>query len=475
MLEQITTKISFDAQIAAGVSLPVLMALAFARPALCYGVAFWAYLYMGQIRPYLPISHSASISLLVIASGIGSLLRGRTPWLGSLFFLVISLTALMAGSVGYSSMPIYGRNKVILFAFLVVPIVVVAPMAIARRQELKGALRLVEWSLVVFVLVNLALVITIAEDMEGRIGGIGGISMGAEVLSLACVTFIAKLWMGRCSLAGRIFRMALVAIAMVLVLKTGKRVALLGIGLSLPFLFWFRHRDWLARLLARPALWEALAVLGLVSVAVGPVALRAFLPSMVYEARYASLDAFFGDFSNDRLTNWQNAQSRALSYALAWQSFERHPLTGVGAGGYKSVLEQNAPRHVVLIDDPAAPVYPHNLVLEFAAEQGIFGFIGILLLVVSAAKSSLNIRRRLELWRDDIVLPTICVSTLFLGFMMAMAGPDVPRMMIFWWGVGLSQAAERIARASAARWEDMKATGLKSVVNTLPVEDPQHA
>ena len=67
-----------------------------------------------------------------------------------------------------------------------------------------------------------------------------------------------------------------------------------------------------------------------------------------------------------------------------WQTFLDHPLTGVGAGQFKNY---NPP-------DRLEPWHEtHNVLLQVAAEMGIFGLLGMLILLGFAAVALLWCRR----------------------------------------------------------------------------------
>jgi O-antigen ligase len=71
------------------------------------------------------------------------------------------------------------------------------------------------------------------------------------------------------------------------------------------------------------------------------------------------------------------AQTRMDLGAEAWQMFREHPLTGVGIGGYNTQLGAA---------DIERGLYPHNILLELAAEMGIAAVLLFIVLVTLAFK-----------------------------------------------------------------------------------------
>lgn len=69
------------------------------------------------------------------------------------------------------------------------------------------------------------------------------------------------------------------------------------------------------------------------------------------------------------------AQTRMDLGTEAWQMFRQHPLTGVGIGGYNTQLGAA---------DIERGLYPHNILLELAAEMGIAAVLPFIVLVTLA-------------------------------------------------------------------------------------------
>jgi hypothetical protein len=73
-------------------------------------------------------------------------------------------------------------------------------------------------------------------------------------------------------------------------------------------------------------------------------------------------------------------RARLQLWMAAWSIFLDHPWTGVGIHNFVLAYRQYLPSQAELIDSRITP-WPHNLVLEIAAECGLIGCIGIVFLV----------------------------------------------------------------------------------------------
>jgi O-antigen ligase len=73
-------------------------------------------------------------------------------------------------------------------------------------------------------------------------------------------------------------------------------------------------------------------------------------------------------------------RARVQLWGAAWAMFLDHPWTGVGIHNFVLAYRQYLPPHAELIDPRITP-WPHNLILEIAAECGLIGGIAILFLV----------------------------------------------------------------------------------------------
>ena len=117
----------------------------------------------------------------------------------------------------------------------------------------------------------------------------------------------------------------------------------------------------------------------------------------------------------------------------AWQSFLAKPLLGWGAGGWSTRWH---------LSDERVVTYPHNFVLEIAAEQGIAGLIPLALLLLAMKRACAKVLRAPGSGFAFIV-PVVALS--LLGN--AVTGQVEDRDMWFWCGTlfALARMAEREA------------------------------
>jgi O-antigen ligase len=74
-----------------------------------------------------------------------------------------------------------------------------------------------------------------------------------------------------------------------------------------------------------------------------------------------------------------SSQTRVRLFDLAWSLFESHPLLGVGTGGFEALSP-------TLLGPAYGLAYPHNAILQLAAELGLVGvavFAGLVFLAVT--------------------------------------------------------------------------------------------
>ena len=89
-----------------------------------------------------------------------------------------------------------------------------------------------------------------------------------------------------------------------------------------------------------------------------------------------------GEIFSGSLTPSYTAGRRLMLYRWAWGMFEQKPITGWGVGGWSYYAF-----------DMDFPAYPHNILLEFAAEQGLMG-LSLLFLLLTYMVISLR-----RMWR----------------------------------------------------------------------------
>jgi hypothetical protein len=79
----------------------------------------------------------------------------------------------------------------------------------------------------------------------------------------------------------------------------------------------------------------------------------------------------------ERTTNTYNIYGRLATYEQGIQLFKSAPFTGVGIDGYTAVVQKRAP---VVVHKVKSVTFPHSSFVAVLAEQGLFGFVPLLLL-----------------------------------------------------------------------------------------------
>lgn len=445
MFEHIFTVLDPKMIVLGSVMFGLLILFGAARPEICFALGFPFYIFLGQLGPYLPVSNSAGTALFPLAAAIGCFFRGYKFRFGYCEKLVIGLALLMAFSIYYSPNPTYGRDKVALFCFMVVPVIVFAPNIIASVKSLRSVVSILVLTIVTYVFISLLFRWQMGSVTE-RVAGILGVTCAGQFFGLA--TIISYLYIIYYNIKDfrKTFFICVLPISFVLLLMTGLRAAVLAIIVTLFFVHWFVHIDWLKRIFKKPHKTFAMIFLGIFLVLIGSFVLRETFPEIVL-SRFTSIDRFFDNFTPYEIRHWQDSRARTLNYISAVKSFSDHPLTGVGAGGYKTVLAHYGGSIFsrVAFDD-LAHAYPHNVVLEFACEQGVLGLIGFLCVLYLNFRMILRLRDVYHLNPQKSFLIVFCVGVYLYGLCVSMTSLDIPRMMILWWGMGLLLAANRIYR-----------------------------
>jgi O-antigen ligase len=199
---------------------------------------------------------------------------------------------------------------------------------------------------------------------------------------------------------------ALIPIALVVALASGSRGPLLVLVVLVAL--------WGIRSLARPRTvdWRVAGVIA--GVALASIVVLSFvardLPTLSLR-QFAGFTAFVqGGLAGDPGASGSDTSSatRVSLYGLAVSLFEGRPIVGVGTAGFEAL----SPRSLGPID---AGAYPHDAVLQFAAEYGIVGvtlFISLVLVALS---------RRLPQGRSAFAL-----RALFLFYLLnAMVSGDI--------------------------------------------------
>jgi O-antigen ligase len=130
-----------------------------------------------------------------------------------------------------------------------------------------------------------------------------------------------------------------------------------------------------------------------------------------------------------------SSNGRSALWAQAFTAFAQHPFIGIGTGGFGALN--------------AAEPYPHNILLEMAAELGIVGALLFIGIVVSAAAAMARA------WRaatgrdslDAVVIITLFIAAIVNGLFSGAVSDN--KEIWLWAGLGLGMCARVVwARAS---------------------------
>jgi O-antigen ligase len=169
------------------------------------------------------------------------------------------------------------------------------------------------------------------------------------------------------------------------VLSTGSRGALIAAGLALVV------SGLAARRTARPALLLGALAVTVVALAAG----TSVFSAQIQDAQSRTLDG------------------RATENKIALAMFADHPLLGVGPGNYPAFYRDYARR---IGNDARVLREPHSLPLEIAAEQGVAGLLGWLVMIVALVGYALRrgVQRRPAGRTLLLALATYGTGSLFL-------------------------------------------------------------
>ena len=120
-----------------------------------------------------------------------------------------------------------------------------------------------------------------------------------------------------------------------------------------------------------------------------------------------------------------SSNGRSHLWSLALTAFSQHPLLGIGTGGFATLSTE---------------LYPHNILLEAAAELGLLGAIVVVGIIVS------SLRRLIEAWRtapgleklDAVVLIALFLSA--LGNALFSGAIQNNQEVWIWAGLGLGMS-----------------------------------
>ena len=331
------------------------------------GLVFAAYLfvgfYKGALQAYSPIDLTI---LLALASAIQivPLLFDRRERHMPIWGIALwtGLALLILGGAIYAPDQSLALNKVALWWALVFLAMIPAAIRVGSEERYVRQFVLAFFGMGALVVVAGVAALSPTERLVVLGENTIEVSRAALLVPLLGVAYVAR----QSSRPLLVMAVVLTPPAFVVALASGSRgplifLALLGVVAAIRSLARPSSVDWR---LAGVAAGLAVASIVLISVAATQ------LPGESI-SRFGS----FADFAQDEASGTASGTSADLSSAirvslsdLAITLFEEHPLLGVGTGGY----EYLSPRY---LPPKEAEPYPHNALLQLAAEFGVVGVV----------------------------------------------------------------------------------------------------
>jgi O-antigen ligase len=409
----------------------LLIGLAWRSIAIPLGLAGLSTALIAVLGPN-PLPHAVgpiATSGWVAVGGLFLVVRGRTRLHGELLRSPLVLATLAIGvllvvRLPGSSDPGYAHSKIVLYV-LNDAVMLLAGVLLARyRKDIELFLVLM---LVLDALSGLLILAGVGHDATSpadRVTFVGEnvIALGIQgARGLMVATYLAlegtRRWM-------RTLALALLPLVAVALFASGSRGPVIGgvIGELVVLALLLRGHAGAVRLLA-------LATAAIVTA----VAVAQFVPQ---QALARSTSILTGDHSgyssNGRSQLWQGALT----------AFSDHPLLGIGTGSFVTVAEE------VACPGPGCGVqYPHNMLLELAAELGILGLaFGLIFLGASSARVVRAVAAGARSHPESIV-----VAALFSGsFVTAMLTGDISGNGNLWLAAGLALGLTHVSAGDGA-------------------------
>ena len=355
----------------AGPEVTILIAISVVAVRVAYampGFLFAAYLlipfYKGAIQPYLPVDITVILAAANALQLIPVVLDGRARRISRLgVSLWLGLGGLVLAGTLYAPNQALALSAAASFWVLVLTPVLAAGLRVGSDFRYIRQLLWAFFGLGV-VTVVLGLIQLSASDRLVVLGmNTIQVSVAALLVPLIGATFV--LLDG--GSAVRLATLALIPAAVVVAVASGSRGPMLIIVAlaAIP-----AERPLLPRRTINPRLIVAIGG-AVVATIVTLVLAGALLPSLSLQ-RFTLLGDFVGGvLSGDPLSSSgdTSAGARVSLFGLAVSMFTDRPLTGVGTAGFEALSPEYG--------------YPHNAVLQFAAEFGLIGvgvFIGLVVL-----------------------------------------------------------------------------------------------
>jgi O-antigen ligase len=418
------------------------------------GFTFGAFLlipyYKGAVQPFLPIDLTVALVLLNalqliplvrIRTRRASWARKPADWRQATL-LWPGIAVLVVGGALYAPEPDLALEMVINFVLLVF----VPALAAIRVAADVRYLRQLLWTTWVLGVIATGMGLVTLSDAD-RLTVLGGntILAGRAMLFVLLIGLPFVMQVGTWPL--RAACLALAPLALVLSAATGSRGPILMLGVT-AVLFGFRRASLVFGRFTRDRQLPRIAVHRIAVVVVGVILLWIVVQSSAFAHylpttsvwRFKALLEFFGALggggSIETAADTSSA-GRVLAFQHSIEMFERAPILGQGTAAFAS--EARSVPGIELF------TYPHNLVLEIAANHGLVGVALFSVAFVVALTKGLRLRAIRE-W--DTV--TILFAFVFLNELISGA---VVESRLFWGLLVLLLAAPvRVPGRAERRW-----------------------
>jgi O-antigen ligase len=361
----------------------------------------------------LPFDPTLFLGVLLLAVCAYRLITGsaRPMPLGFLLPLVLIAGVLLVG-VTYTSTPGYGLEKAARFSTLTL-LAAVAPFFVIRgRRDLILFLAALAAGAIVVSVLALIVPPTVAEgiaseaDVQGRLSFGGQIFPARFLVTGALVLLFAPVvFRGSWRYAGPL-------------LSVGVMLVALGFGARGPILALVATLVCLLGLVAVKDPRQVLAVTGVCALAV---------LALTFVQLPGQADQRLGTAATDPLGTLRS-DGRSALFGQAIDLASAHPLTGIGTGGFAPYASLTS-RQVLL--------YPHNIFLELASENGIFAPLLLLASLVGALVVLVRTALRVAARRDRQLLHLLA-ALLLLNLFAAQFSGDVNDNRTVWMFLGIA-------------------------------------
>jgi O-antigen ligase len=372
-----------------------------------------------------------------------------TQWKGIASFG--ALAVMTAVSYLYSPAPSYGWDK--LTRFLVISgVLFVAPLVLIRKTDDLRHFTLAMLICAILLSIKLLFGVNDASLFDPTGHPLTSESRDVTQIGAGQAVGFGLLWLLFCphySLRRLSVMISVPLLCAALVASVARGPILFFVAVLVPFLFLRRVRA----AVTATNIWLPVLLGGLLAFSASLYWLQ---QQEAAQGKFATKRAEIEEVLRGSSTPTYTAGRRLTLYRWALKMFAEKPLTGWGLGGWS---------YYAL--DRDVPAYPHNLVLEIAAEEGVMGLaaLGILLLTVLLA-----LRR---IWRSSPDLSFIApVFAFSLLATMTSGDINVNRPLWLWCGVivALAGIAQRRLRDShRVEWHAFSTNTFG--INRSPLED----